>query len=80
MDYLPVVDKFPVDPASKGHHYVASGWTVDDNAVRRTYVEVEDPMPTLSQYDDAMESHLRQEREARGYTTREPDSYLASNV
>ena len=31
-------------------------------------------------YDAAMEAHLKAEREARGYTTREPDAYLASEV
>ena len=38
------------------------------------------PLPTLQQYDDAMEQHLRNERKARGYTTREPDAYLTSAV
>ena len=43
----------------------------------------EDPVPppvTIKDYDDAMEAHLRAEREARGYTTREPDYYLTSSV
>ena len=45
--------------------------------------EWEDPVPptvTIKDYDDAMEAHLRAEREARGYTTREPDYYLTSSV
>ena len=38
------------------------------------------PPPTLADFDAAMEDHLRAEREARGYTTREPDAYLNSSV
>lgn len=37
-------------------------------------------MPALADFDNAMESFLRQEREERGYTTREPDCYLTSQV
>ena len=36
--------------------------------------------PALADYDAAMEEHLFAERVARGYTTREPDAYLASSV
>ena len=38
------------------------------------------PPPTLADFDAAMEEHLRTEREARGYTTREPDAYINSSV
>lgn len=38
------------------------------------------PGPTMADFDKAMENHLRHEREARGYTTREPDAYLTSSV
>lgn len=38
------------------------------------------PAPTLADFDAAMEEHLRNEREARGYTTREPDAYANSSV
>lgn len=34
----------------------------------------------LKQYDQAIEDHLKEERNARGYTSREPDVYLNSNV
>lgn len=36
-------------------------------------------VPTVADYDGAMESHLYEERVARGYTTREPDAYLTSS-
>ena len=39
-----------------------------------------DPPPTAADYDAAMEAHLRAEREARGYTLREPSDYAGSGV
>ena len=48
--------------------------------IRSTYALVTDPPPTLADFDAAMEEHLREERETRGYTTREPDAYFNSNV
>ena len=38
------------------------------------------PPRTTADYDQAMESHLRAEREARGYTSREPSDYKDSAV
>lgn len=38
------------------------------------------PAPTLADFDATMEEHLTAEREARGYTTREPDAYANSSV
>ena len=40
------------------------------------------PPPTLTvdDYDRAMEEHLKAEREARGYTSREPSDYAGSAV
>lgn len=52
----------------------------DYNAVVAVYTYSDPPLPTLDEYDAAMEDFLREEREARGYTTREPDSYLTSSV
>ena len=52
----------------------------DNNEVVAEYEYVDPPPPTLEDFDRAMEDHLRQEREDRGYTTREPDSYLTSQV
>ena len=51
-----------------------------ENMVVADYTYVDAPPPALEEYDAAMEDFLRQEREARGYTTREPDSYLTSQV
>lgn len=52
----------------------------DENAVVAVYTYEDAPPPTLDDFDMAMEQYLREEREARGYTTREPDSYLTSQV
>lgn len=38
------------------------------------------PAPTMADFDAAMEEHLTEERSERGYTTREPDVYLNSQV
>ena len=48
--------------------------------IHSTYALFADPPPTLEDFDAAMEAHLRTEREARGYTTREPDAYINSAV
>jgi len=50
---------------------------VEDNEVVAKY-EYEDIQYGIEDYDNAMEEHLQNERSERGYTTREPDSYLAS--
>lgn len=54
------------------------GWEVRDGAWHRRWRFDDAPLPTLDEYDAAMEEHLIQERSARGYTTREPDAYLSS--
>lgn len=54
------------------------GWEVRDGVWHRKWCYVDAPLPTLDEYDSAMEDHLYQERSARGYTTREPDAYLSS--
>ena len=51
-----------------------------DHQWHKQWELVDVPQPTLADFDAAMEAHLRTEREARGYTTREPDSYIASQV
>ena len=85
----PVEDAPPAEPALQGFHYEAGVWRYRTKerqgvavpvAVERVYDLVADPAPTLADFDDAMEDHLRREREARGYTTREPDAYLTSAV
>lgn len=76
--YLPVVDEQPT--CEEGYHAVATGWETRDGAIHRVYEAVQDPPPTLADFDAAMEAHLYEERAARGYTTREPDAYLNSSV
>ena len=51
-----------------------------DGKVVAVYTYVDPPPPTLEDFDKAMEDHLQAERFGRGYTTREPDSYLTSSV
>ena len=77
----PLVDQSPTDPAPEGCHWKAQGYALDEQSasIRRIYTAVPDPPPTLADYDAAMEDHLLAEREARGYTTREPDAYLTSS-
>ena len=73
-------------PAPEGFSYVAGHrYRTEERdgvqvpvAVETVYTLVADPLPTLADFDEAMEEHLRREREERGYTTREPDSYLTS--
>lgn len=76
--YLPIVDEPPTTDAA--HYAVATGWTRDGETWRRTYEVVPNPPPTFADFDAAMEDYLRTEREARGYTTREPDAYINSSV
>lgn len=66
--------------APSGTRAVPSGWEMHDGEWRRTWRFEIIPGPTIEDYDAAMENHLRSEREDRGYTTREPDSYLTSHV
>lgn len=51
-----------------------------DHLWHKQWTLVDVPKPTLADFDAAMEAYLRTEREARGYTTREPDSYINSSV
>lgn len=53
----------------------AEKWYKFDGETWTEYV----PPVTVRDYDNAMEAHLRAERTERGYTTREPDSYLNSS-
>lgn len=69
----------PPEPP-EGTRAVGVRYDVDNNVIVAIYTYEVIPMPALSEYDDAMEAHLKAEREARGYTTREPDAYLTSSV
>ena len=69
-------DEEPTPP--EGKLVEQDGWEVRDGWWYRKWRFVDEPLPTLDEYDAAMEDHLVQERSARGYTTREPDAYLSS--
>lgn len=69
----------PTTPPPTGYHYSPQGYTQTDTEIHRIWTTVQDPAPTLADFDKAMEEHLLQERSERGYTTREPDAYLSSS-
>ena len=54
------------------------------NGVRTIVENPEEPKPTTEQivaeYDLAMENYMKEVREKRGYTTREPSDYVNSTV
>lgn len=52
-----------------------------EEAMRAYFANLDysEPSGPTAPYDKAMERHLRAEREARGYTTREPDAYRDSS-
>ena len=64
----------------EGYTVIVDGFELSNGKWVRKYRMEPIPLPSLGEYDSAMESFLRQEREERGYTTREPDSYLTSSV
>lgn len=74
--YPRALDEPPTPP--EGKLVEQDGWEVRDGWWYRKWRFVDAPLPTLDEYDAAMEDHLILERSARGYTTREPDCYLAS--
>lgn len=76
--YLPIVDESPTTDSA--HYAVPTGWTRDGETWRRVYEVRAYPPPALADFDAAMETHLYDERAARGYTTREPDAYINSSV
>ena len=81
----PLADPMPPAPTPpEGKIAVPDGYeavdTPDGKEWRQKWVFVDKPAPTLADFDAAMEEHLRTEREARGYTTREPDVYHNSQV
>lgn len=67
----------PPEPP-EGKVLASTEYVVQDNVCIAVYT-YEDRQYTIDDYDMAMEEHLRNERDARGYTTREPDSYLTSS-
>ena len=65
----------------------AAMWCNENNAVLE-YNEDQDEyeiktfiyIPTVQDYDNLMEQHLKEERIARGYTKREPSDYVDSTI
>ena len=85
-DFARILGAYPLDeehasPPSppEGKHSVLNGYVVADSKWTPVYTYVDDPPPTVDDFDSAMEGHLLAERSARGYTTREPDAYLTSS-
>ena len=70
----------PTPPEGKVVEYGGYELGESDHMWHKQWVVVDAPPPTLADFDSAMESHLYDERAARGYTTREPDAYINSSV
>lgn len=66
-------------PSAEGGYWTATGWIEEGDLIERVY-EWREIKSTEADYDAAMEEHIRQAREERGYTTREPSDYLSSSV
>lgn len=62
----------------EGYHAVADGYDLKDGKWVRKW-HIEPIVYTVNDYDSAMEEYLRHVRAKRGYTTREPDTYLHSS-
>jgi len=67
-------------PAPEGKVAVPDGYALEGGEWVQQWRFDDAPAPTMADYDAAMEEHLRAERVARGYTTREPDAYANSQV
>ena len=78
IDAHPLAADTPPTPP-EGKVAIADGYELTDGEWHRAYRYEDAPPPALADFDAAMEEHLRTEREARGYTTREPDAYLSSS-
>lgn len=68
----------PIPP--EGKIAIQDGYVLSCNQWTPNWTIADKPLPSLEEYDAAMEEHLVNERSERGYTTREPDSYLTSSV
>ena len=79
IDAYPLGDTTaPIPP--EGKIVVQDGYELDFGEWRPHWVFDDAPAPTMADFDAAMEEHLTEERMERGYTTREPDVYLNSQV
>ena len=75
--FLPYIEG-PSGSPDRGYEWAEDGYTVEDGIAYKKWKQVKAPPPSLEEFDRAMEEHLIGERSERGYTTREPDSYLTS--
>ncbi len=71
---------FPAPTPPEGKAAVRDGYELENGEWKAKWIFVDPPAPTLADFDAAMEEHLTDERFTRGYTTREPDVYLNSQV
>lgn len=70
----------PPPDAPEGKVAVPDGYALEGGEWVQQWRLDDAPAPTLADFDAAMEEHLTAERMERGYTTREPDVYLNSQV
>ena len=87
IDAYPLADPMPPAPMPpEGKVAIPDGYELATNPSKggshwvRKYRYDDAPAPTVADFDAAMEEHLTVEREARGYTTREPSDYYNSSV
>ena len=73
--YLPFLDERPVET---GYTFAPLDTATERDGVLYRDYERTAIVPDLQVYDDAMEQKIRETREARGYTTREPSVYALS--
>ena len=73
--YLPFLDERPVET---GYTFAPLDTATERDGVLYRDYERTAIVPNLQAYDDAMEAKIRETREARGYTTREPSVYALS--
>lgn len=71
-------ESFAPPKCDEGYHAVPDGYELQDGKWVRKW-RVEHIIYTVEDYDRAMEDYLREMRSERGYTTREPDTYLHSS-
>ena len=72
-----IVDERPAH--REGYYNEPKGWEESDVECRHIYAEVQ-IHHTESDFNAALESHLREERTARGYDEREPSDYKDSGI
>jgi len=77
----PLADPMPPAPTPpEGKIAVPDGYALEGGEWVQQWRLDDAPAPTMADFDYAMEEHLTAERSERGYTTREPDVYLNSQV